>query len=199
MRRRRPSNWRPASRLPMPAWASTTSASRTDREDDEHFDKAAGTRSRRPVRHGTFSADRAVWRGDLDEAAVEIWRRLVERNPLSPTDRLNFANFLAAAGRWTESAVGVPQSAGTQSGLSTGTPRFEFAAVLVLQPHTTRRTPRSLKLPEGEPRDSRPCVAAPGAGPRGGGGRRARSAGRTADRARRRPARRTLCVPRHDG
>jgi len=48
-----------------------------------------------------FAASDAVWRGDLDQS-VALWRRIVARDPLSPTNRKNFAIILLADGRLDE-------------------------------------------------------------------------------------------------
>lgn len=51
-----------------------------------------------------FSSTRAVFRGEIDES-VEIWRRIVARDPLSPMNRHNYAHHLMRAGRIDEAIV----------------------------------------------------------------------------------------------
>ncbi|MGE0467319.1 MAG: winged helix-turn-helix domain-containing protein [Steroidobacteraceae bacterium] len=121
-----------------------------DLKGDEHFRKAQALDPDDPLVMG-YSSDRALRRGDL-KAGVEIWRRLVERNPLSPTDRLNFANFLAAAGRLDESAAEFRKALELNPDFRWSA-RFEFAQVLVLQHRYDEAIAQIEKMPGGEARD----------------------------------------------
>lgn len=49
-----------------------------------------------------FASSTALRRGDVDQA-VALWRRIVARDPLSPTNRRNLANMLLADNRLDES------------------------------------------------------------------------------------------------
>lgn len=121
-----------------------------DANGDRHFDIAAALDPNDLFVMGHF-ADRAFWRGDVDEA-VAIWRRIVERNPLSPTHRFNLANFLFAAGKPTESAAEFRKSLELNSDFH-GTTRLEFTAVLVTLRRYDEAHAQVLKLAEGVPRD----------------------------------------------
>lgn len=117
---------------------------------DKHFQNARALDPDDPLVMG-FTGDWAVRQGDLN-AAVEIWRRLVERNPLSPTDRMNFANFLAAAGQLDESASEFRKALELNPDFR-WEPRIEFMRVLVLQHRYDQAIAQLVKLPEGEARD----------------------------------------------
>ena len=116
----------------------------------KQFDKAAALDSNDLLVMGHF-ADRAFGRGNLDEA-VATWRRIVERNPLSPTDRFNLANFLFAAGQLTDSAAEFHKALELNPDFR-GTSRLEYAAVLVALHRYDEAQAQVLKLPEGVPRD----------------------------------------------
>lgn len=116
----------------------------------EQFDKAAALDPNDLFVMGHLS-DRAFWRGDLDEA-VAIWRRIVERNPLSPTDRFNLASYLFAAGNTTESAEEFRKALELNPDFR-GTARLQYAAALVTLRRYDEAHAQVLKLPEGVPRD----------------------------------------------
>jgi len=98
-----------------------------------------------------YTADDAFRRGDLEQA-VAIWRRIVARNPLSPTDRFNLANYLFSAGRLTESAEEFRKALELNPDFH-GTARLEFVAVLVTLRRYDEAHAQVLELSEGAPRD----------------------------------------------
>lgn len=116
----------------------------------EQFEKAAALDPNDLFVMGHF-ADRAYWRGDIDET-IAIWRRIVGRNPLSPTDRFNLANFLFAAGKPEESAAEFRKALEINPDFR-GTARLEFTAVLVALRRYDEAYAQVMKLPEGAPRD----------------------------------------------
>jgi TolB-like protein/tetratricopeptide (TPR) repeat protein len=116
----------------------------------EQFEKAAALDPNDLYVMGHM-ADRAFWRGDLDEA-VAIWRRIVARNPLSATDRFNLANFLYFASLLEESAAEFRKALELNPDFR-GTARLEFVTVLVTLRRFDEAHAQVLKLPEGAPRD----------------------------------------------
>lgn len=123
-----------------------------DRQNaDAHFRTAMSLDPDDPLVMG-LAGDRAVRRGDLD-GVVEIWRQLVNRNPLSATDRGNFAHFLAAAGRLDEAVIELRRALELNPDARWAV-RFDLARVLVRQQHYDQAIAEILQLPAGEPRDS---------------------------------------------
>jgi TolB-like protein/DNA-binding winged helix-turn-helix (wHTH) protein/thioredoxin-like negative regulator of GroEL len=120
------------------------------RKGSEHLQMAMALDADDPLVMG-FASDRAVWRGDID-TAVEIWRRLVQRNPLSPIDSGNLAYFLSAAGHLDESIV---QWHRTMALNPDGhwSNRFELARLLILRRRHEEAVNEVMRLPIGEPRD----------------------------------------------
>jgi len=123
-----------------------------DRQNgDTHFETAMALDADDALVMG-FAGDRALRRGDLEEV-VGIWRRLVERNPLSPTDRGNLAYFLDAAGHLDEAASEYRRTLELNPGAIWGN-RFALARVLVRQKRFDSAIAEIMQLPPGEPRDS---------------------------------------------
>jgi tetratricopeptide (TPR) repeat protein len=96
-------------------------------------------------------ADRAYWRGDREET-VAIWRRIVERNPLTPTDRFNLANFLFIADKHEESAAEFRKALELNPDFRWNA-RLAFIAVLITLHRFNEAHAETMKLPEGVPRD----------------------------------------------
>lgn len=116
----------------------------------EHFQIASALDPNDPLVQG-FSGDRAVRQGDL-EGAVLIWRQLVDRNPLSYTDRSNLASFLASAGRLEES-VGEYRRALELNPDARWPLRFDLVRALVQLRRHDEAVTEALLLPAGQPRD----------------------------------------------
>ncbi|MEX2148639.1 MAG: winged helix-turn-helix domain-containing protein [Steroidobacteraceae bacterium] len=117
---------------------------------DEHLQMAMALDSDDPLVMG-FASHQALWRGDLN-AAVEIWRRLAERNPLSPIDSGNLAYYLAAAGHLDESIVQWRRTLALNPD-GHWSNRFELARLLVLRRRHGEAVKEIMQLPVGEPRD----------------------------------------------
>jgi TolB-like protein/predicted TPR repeat methyltransferase len=126
--------------------------SAADRQNgNAHFQTAMTLDSNDPLVMG-FAGDRAIRHGNLDEV-VEIWRQLVEQNPLSATDRGNLAHFLAAAGHLDEAATEYRRTLELNPDARWYV-QFELARVLVRQRNYEQTIAEVLQLPPGEPRDS---------------------------------------------
>ena len=67
---------------------------------DEHMRHAASLDPDDPLVLG-FAATEALWKGDI-HAATDLWRKALEKDPLSPTVRANFAHFLYLDGHLEE-------------------------------------------------------------------------------------------------
>ena len=115
----------------------------------EHFEKALALDPNDPLVLG-FSTSRAMARGDL-EAATGIWRRLVERDPLSQLNRHNLGIFLLATGRPQE-AVAQFRSALEISPTSEDN-RIDLARALIFTGETTEAATLLRQLPPGPQRD----------------------------------------------
>jgi TolB-like protein/DNA-binding winged helix-turn-helix (wHTH) protein len=98
-----------------------------------------------------FSSDAAVRRGDF-EGGAEIWRRLVERDPLSPTDRQNYAHFLMRAGKADQAAAQFRKALELNPELHWNT-RLGLLRSLVLQHRYDEAETEIELLPPGLPRD----------------------------------------------
>lgn len=70
---------------------------------DEHMRTATALDPDDPLVLG-FAATDAVWNGDVS-AALDLWRRTIVQDPLSPTVRGNYAYFLYLDGQLEESLV----------------------------------------------------------------------------------------------
>jgi TolB-like protein len=98
-----------------------------------------------------FSSDAAVRRGDF-EGGAEIWRRLVERDPLSPTDRQNYAHFLMRASKADQAAAQFRKALELNPELHWNT-RLGLLRSLVLQRRYDEAGVEIELLPAGLPRD----------------------------------------------
>jgi tetratricopeptide (TPR) repeat protein len=98
-----------------------------------------------------FSSDAAVRRGDF-EGGAEIWRRLVERDPLSATDRQNYASFLMRAGRTDQATAQFRKALELNPELHWNT-RLGLLRSLVLQRRYDEAGVEIELLPAGLPRD----------------------------------------------
>jgi len=126
--------------------------SAADRQNgDAHFQTAMTLDPDDPLVMG-FAGDRAIRRGDLN-GVVQIWRQLVDRNPLSPIDRGNLAHFLAAAGHLDEAETEYRRTLELNPDAH-WFDRFDLARVLVRQKRYEQAVAEVMRLPIGEPRDS---------------------------------------------
>jgi len=116
----------------------------------EHFARARALDPEDSLVLG-FSADQAVRSGDWD-GVVEIWRRLVERDPLSPTDRHNYAHFLMRAGKPEEATAQFRQALELNPEMHWGS-RLGLVRSLVQQRRYDAALAESSLLPAGLPRD----------------------------------------------
>lgn len=98
-----------------------------------------------------FSGDDLMRRGNVEQA-VEIWRRLVEKDPLSPINRGNLAAFLATAGRFEES-VAESRHALDLNPDGNWAARHNLVNALILLRRIDEAYTEILQLPEGEARD----------------------------------------------
>lgn len=117
----------------------------------EHFARARALDPNDALVMG-FSADQAVRRGD-SAGATEIWRRLVERNPLSPTDRNNYAHHLMLTGQFDEATTQFRKALELNPEVH-WTTRSSLLHSLVLQRRFREAQAEAQLLPAGLPRDS---------------------------------------------
>lgn len=117
---------------------------------EEHFARAKALDPDDPLVMG-YSSDDAVWSRDFDGAA-DIWRRLVERDPLSPTDRLNYAHFLMGAGKAEQSTTQFRKALELNPELKWDV-RLGLLRSLVLQRRDAEAEAEIPQLPDGLPRD----------------------------------------------
>lgn len=118
---------------------------------EQHFARAKALDPDDPLVMG-FSGDDAILTGDF-EGAVEVWRRLVERDPLSPTDRINYANFLLLAGN-AEQATAQFRKALELNPEFDWDARLGLLRSLVVQRRYDEAEAEIPRLPDGLPRDS---------------------------------------------
>ncbi|HEU0224070.1 MAG TPA: winged helix-turn-helix domain-containing protein [Steroidobacteraceae bacterium] len=136
-----------------------------DREKgEEHFSRARALDHDDPLVLG-FSSDIAVRSGDFD-GGVDIWRRLVEQDPLSATDRQNYAHFLLWAGKAEEAAVQFRKALELNPQLHWDS-RLGLVRTLVLQRRHLEAASECGLLPAGLPQDHGLAFLheAPGRGP----------------------------------
>lgn len=98
-----------------------------------------------------FSATRALFRGEIDDA-VAIWRRIVARDPLSPINRANYAHHLLRAGRHDEAVVELRKALELNPG-AVPYVRTELASALVLAGRFGEARQIVDDLPDGADRD----------------------------------------------
>ncbi len=98
-----------------------------------------------------FSATRANFRGDSEEA-LEIWRRIAAKDPLSPVSRSNLGHFLMLNGRFDEAIVEFRRALELNPGAPPAL-RAQLAAALILQDRHADAKATIATLPEGADRD----------------------------------------------
>jgi TolB-like protein/DNA-binding winged helix-turn-helix (wHTH) protein/Tfp pilus assembly protein PilF len=115
----------------------------------EHFQRAVALDANDPLVLG-FSSTRALERGDLP-AAVDIWRRIVELDPLSSVHRANLGIFLLAVGQSEEALLHL-RAALELSPASTNA-RLDLARALILAGEPAEAFAVIQQLPAGLERD----------------------------------------------
>ena len=117
---------------------------------NEEYRAAAALDPDDPLVMGFASSD-ALRRGDLDQA-VALWRRIVARDPLSPTNRLNLANILLVDGRLDESLAENKKLLELQPDSG---PKVDFniMRILILQGRYEEAKASVERLPSGELQD----------------------------------------------
>ena len=117
---------------------------------DEHKRMAARLDPDDPLVLG-FRASDAVWNGDL-RGALDLWRKAVALDPLSPTTRGNYAYFLLANDRFEESlaehrrVLELNPDAGPEV-------ESEIARILILLGRDAEAMAVIARIPEGNWRD----------------------------------------------
>ncbi|HEU4516839.1 MAG TPA: tetratricopeptide repeat protein, partial [Steroidobacteraceae bacterium] len=116
---------------------------------NEHFENAVTLDPNDPLVLG-FTSSKAVARGDLP-AAIDIWRRLVQQDPLSQLNHHNLGTFLLATGR-QEEAIAEFRRALELSPTGEGN-QIDLARALILTGETTEAASLVLQRPPGLQRD----------------------------------------------
>jgi TolB-like protein/DNA-binding winged helix-turn-helix (wHTH) protein/Flp pilus assembly protein TadD len=115
----------------------------------EHFRKAKELDPHDPLVLG-FSTSSAVFRGDLP-AAIDIWRQLVARDPLSAVHRHNLGNILLVAGQPVEALPHL--RAAVELNPASDDNRIELARGLILAGDSPAAARLILERPPGLQRD----------------------------------------------
>jgi predicted Zn-dependent protease len=114
-----------------------------------HFQKAVALDPNDPLVLG-FSTSRALARGDLP-AAVDLWRRIVELDPLSTMHRGNLGTFLLAVGKTNEALVHL--RAALELSPTSDDARLDLARGLILAGDPAEAAPLIQQTPSGLSRD----------------------------------------------
>jgi TolB-like protein/DNA-binding winged helix-turn-helix (wHTH) protein/Tfp pilus assembly protein PilF len=118
---------------------------------DEHMRIAASLDPDDPLVLG-FAATDALWKGDLS-TALDLWRKAVAQDPLSPTVRGNLAYFLYLGGQLEESLAEFRRVLDLNPAAA---PKLhgDIARVLILLGRNAEATTAIANVPEGSWRDS---------------------------------------------
>jgi len=117
---------------------------------DEHMRRAVALDPNDPLVLG-FRSSEATWRGDVG-AAVDLWARIVAQDPLSPTNRGNYAFMLYANGQLEEALVEFRKALELNPADEAGT-GMDIARILVLLGRHDEAWQIIAGMPQGNERD----------------------------------------------